>query len=186
VENQLRVLYAFAVAWLGGHTRGVIMSGQETFQPGRRDLGKLGLGSVMGAPVATRKAKAAVHPNGPGIKLCAQSGFAPTDEQLLFLKQIGAQHAGSDAQPAGARPEDRQGQPVWHAIYAVASIGTFSGGRRPSREVVGKRYYRGDTWNVRSAFFCHLEPSILPSESQYLSMGRRAKTPPALNLGPNI
>jgi len=123
VENQLRVLYAFAVAWLGGHTRGVIMSGQETFQPGRRDLGKLGLGSVMGAPVATSKAKAAVHPNGPGIKLCAQSGFAPTDERLLFLKQIGAQHAGSDAQSAGARPEDRQGQPVWHPIYAVASMG---------------------------------------------------------------
>jgi hypothetical protein len=89
----------FRSSLVGGHTSGVIMSGQETFQPGRRDLGKMALGSVMGALVATRKAKAAVHPNGPGIKLCAQSGAAPTDDQLLFLKQIGAEYVSVGAPP---------------------------------------------------------------------------------------
>ena len=66
--------------------------GQETFQPGRRDFGKVALGGVLGALLAPRKAEAAVHPNAPGIKLCAQSGANPTDDQLLFLKQIGAEY----------------------------------------------------------------------------------------------
>ena len=37
--------------------------------------------------------------NTPGIKLCAQSGATPTDEQLLFLKQIGAEYVGVGAPP---------------------------------------------------------------------------------------
>ena len=37
--------------------------------------------------------------SAPGIKLCAQASAKPTDEELLFLKQIGAEYVsvGSDA-----------------------------------------------------------------------------------------
>src|ERR1039458_1261996 len=73
-------------------------SGEETFQPGlpgRRDIGKMALGALL----APRKSKAAVHPNAPGIKLCAQSSATPTDEQLLFLKQIGAEYVSVGAPP---------------------------------------------------------------------------------------
>ena len=77
-------------------------SGEETFQPGlpgRRDIGKMALGGALGALLAPRKSKAAVHPNAPGIKLCAQSSATPTDEQLLFLKQIGAEYVSVGAPP---------------------------------------------------------------------------------------
>src|SRR5580693_4372072 len=75
------------------------MGGQDTLQPGRRDLGKMALGGVMGALLTPRKAKAMVHPNAPGIKLCAQSDATPSDDQLLFLKQIGAEYVSVGAPP---------------------------------------------------------------------------------------
>ncbi len=75
------------------------MSIRETVQPGRRDFGKMALGGVMGGLLAPRMARATVHPNTPGIKLCAQSGATPTDEQLLFLKQIGAEYVSVGAPP---------------------------------------------------------------------------------------
>ena len=40
-----------------------------------------------------------VHPNKPGIKLCAQSSAKPTDEQLLFLQQIGAEYVSVGSSP---------------------------------------------------------------------------------------
>ena len=65
----------------------------------RRDFGKLALGG-LGALLATpRAARAAVHKNAPGIKLCAQSGAKPTDDQLLFLKQIGAEYVSVGSTP---------------------------------------------------------------------------------------
>jgi mannonate dehydratase len=75
------------------------MSRQDTSQPDRRDLGKIALGSALGALLASRTSRAAVHPNEPGIKLCAQSGATPTDDQLLFLKQIGAEYVSVGAPP---------------------------------------------------------------------------------------
>src|ERR1017187_8988070 len=65
----------------------------------RRDFGKMALGSALGALVAARASKAAVHPNAPGIKLCAQSDATPSDDQLLFLKQIGAEYVSVGAPP---------------------------------------------------------------------------------------
>ena len=41
----------------------------------------------------------AMQPNQPGIKLCAQSTARPTDEQLLFLKQIGAEYVSVGSTP---------------------------------------------------------------------------------------
>jgi mannonate dehydratase len=87
---------------LGMHRRGdneVTMSGPKTGQPGRRDLGKMALGGAMGILLAPRNAKAALDPNAPGIKLCAQSGATPTDDELLFLKQIGAEYVSVGAPP---------------------------------------------------------------------------------------
>ena len=65
----------------------------------RRDFGKMALGSALGALVAPRASKAAVHANAPGIKLCAQSDATPSDDQLLFLKQIGAEYVSVQAAP---------------------------------------------------------------------------------------
>jgi mannonate dehydratase len=69
----------------------------------RREFGKMALGGTVGALLAAaRRGTAAVHQNAPGIKLCAQSGAAPSDEQLTFLKQIGAQYVSVGA-PADMR-----------------------------------------------------------------------------------
>jgi len=95
------------------------MSSQETLQPGRRDFGKMALGGAMAGLLAPRKANATVHPNAPGIKLCAQSSATPTDEQLLFLKQIGAEYVS-----VGAPPEMRtaEGFLAIKKCYADACI----------------------------------------------------------------
>jgi len=78
------------------------MNGQQTFQPGRRDLGRLAFGGALATLLAARRSGAAVHQNTPGIKLCAQSGANPSGDQLLFLKQIGAEYV-SVAAPPGMR-----------------------------------------------------------------------------------
>src|SRR6202046_3884646 len=69
---------------------------------GRREFGKLALGGALGAGAlltSVSKGSAAVHASQPGIKLCAQTGAKPTDEQLLFLKQIGAEYVSVGAPP---------------------------------------------------------------------------------------
>ena len=65
----------------------------------RRDFGKMALGGALGALLAPQPSKAGVHPNAPGIKLCAQSDATPSDDQLLFLKQIGAEYVSVRAAP---------------------------------------------------------------------------------------
>jgi mannonate dehydratase len=59
----------------------------------------MALGGALGAFLAPHASKAAVHPNAPGIKLCAQSDATPSDDQLLFLKQIGAEYVSVQAAP---------------------------------------------------------------------------------------
>ncbi len=55
----------------------------------------------MGAAalLASRSVSATVHKNDPGIKLCAQTGAKPSDDELLFLKQIGAQYVSVASTP---------------------------------------------------------------------------------------
>jgi len=75
------------------------MSEKESLRPDRRDLGRLALSGALGALLAPKASKGAVHANAPGIKLCAQTNGLSSDEQLLFLKQIGAEYVSVGAPP---------------------------------------------------------------------------------------
>ena len=68
----------------------------------RREFGKRVLaGAVGGASFLASAAKgaAAVHKNAPGIKICVQSPAVPTDDDLLFLKQLGAEYVSVASTP---------------------------------------------------------------------------------------
>ena len=65
---------------------------------GRRDFGRLTLGTLGVAALGSPSAAAAPQ-IAPGIKLCVQSSANPTDEQLLFLKQLGAGYVSVGSTP---------------------------------------------------------------------------------------
>jgi mannonate dehydratase len=70
-------------------------SGGAPFQPDRREFGRMALTGTLGAAAflgSSNRGSAAGPPNKPGIKLCAQSAASPSEEQLRFLKQIGAEY----------------------------------------------------------------------------------------------
>jgi mannonate dehydratase len=70
--------------------------------PDRREFMKLALGGTLGVAAlssASHRASASVHKNAAGIKLCAQSGAKPTDDDLLFLKQLGAEYVSVGSTP---------------------------------------------------------------------------------------
>ncbi|MDX6459603.1 MAG: hypothetical protein QOE55_3300, partial [Acidobacteriaceae bacterium] len=77
-------------------------NGQKTFEiassgfsPDRREFVKLAVGGALSAAgvfASPRTASATVHPIAPGIKLCAQAPAKPTDDDLLFLNQMGAEY----------------------------------------------------------------------------------------------
>jgi mannonate dehydratase len=71
--------------------------------PDRREFVKLALGSTLSVATLSSSsihvAAAAVHKNGAGIKLCAQTVAKPTDEDLLFLKQMGAEYVSVASTP---------------------------------------------------------------------------------------
>jgi mannonate dehydratase len=76
--------------------------------PDRREFGKLALGGTLGLRAGLSAAalmssassvSAAVHKNAPGIKLCAQTSAKPTDDELLFLKEIDAQYVSVGSTP---------------------------------------------------------------------------------------
>jgi mannonate dehydratase len=74
----------------------------EPPDPDRREFGRLAIGGTFGAAAVLNRppAVAAATPrNQPGIKLCAQSPAKPSDEQLLFLKQIGAEYVSVASTP---------------------------------------------------------------------------------------
>src|SRR5246127_2604698 len=58
--------------------------------------GALSAAGVFGSP---RAASATVHPIAPGIKLCAQAPAKPTDDDLLFLNQMGAEYVSVGSTP---------------------------------------------------------------------------------------
>ncbi|HXA50594.1 MAG TPA: mannonate dehydratase [Candidatus Acidoferrum sp.] len=66
--------------------------------PDRREFGKWA-GAIAAAMLTQGKAPAVVHPSQPGIKLCAQSSAKPTDDDLLFLKQLGAEYVSVASTP---------------------------------------------------------------------------------------
>jgi mannonate dehydratase len=72
------------------------------FTPDRREFVKLAMGgalSAAGVLTSSRTASATVHPNAAGIKLCAQVSSKPTDDDLLFLKQLGAEYVSVASTP---------------------------------------------------------------------------------------
>src|SRR5689334_19308449 len=67
-------------------------------QPDRREFHKIAaLGAA--AMLASRPSRAAVHKNDPGIKLCAQASAKPSSDDLLFLREIGAQYVSVGSTP---------------------------------------------------------------------------------------
>src|ERR1700678_3346768 len=68
----------------------------------RREFFKLAVGGALGAAAllsSSRTASGTVHQNAPGVKLSAQTGAKPTDEELLFLRQIGAEYVSVASTP---------------------------------------------------------------------------------------
>lgn len=63
----------------------------------RRGLGRLAFGAA--GALFLRRAFAATSKLVPGIKLCVQSPYNPSDEQLLFLQQLGAQYVSTPSDP---------------------------------------------------------------------------------------
>ncbi|HEV2273926.1 MAG TPA: mannonate dehydratase [Acidobacteriaceae bacterium] len=77
--------------------------------PDRREFFRLAIGSTLGVAAASLAsagtAAASVHPNGPGIKLCAQTSDQATDKELLFLRQMGAEYVSVASSPGNRTAE---------------------------------------------------------------------------------
>ena len=54
---------------------------------------------------SVRKARATVHPNAPGIKIATSAQANPTDDDLLFLQQVGVEYVSLPATPETANAE---------------------------------------------------------------------------------
>ena len=63
----------------------------------RRDFARIAFGA-LGAAVGNRTLRAQ-QANMPGVKLCVQSPANPSDDQLLFLKQLGAGYVSVGSTP---------------------------------------------------------------------------------------
>ena len=61
---------------------------------------------------------AVIHPNAPGIKISVQSPAVPSDDELLFLKQLGAQYVS-----VGSTPELRTAEGFLQIKKRYASAG---------------------------------------------------------------
>ena len=75
---------------------------EAAFAPDRREFVKLAVGGALSAAgvfASSRTASATVHPSAPGIKLCAQGAANPTDDDLLFLRQMGAEYVSVASTP---------------------------------------------------------------------------------------
>lgn len=72
------------------------------FNAERRRFGQLILGGALGAGALsslTATSSSAIHQNEPGIKLCGQFPAQPTDDDLLFLRQIGVEYVSVASTP---------------------------------------------------------------------------------------
>lgn len=70
--------------------------------PERREFVKLAIAGALGATAilsAPGSASATVHKNAPGFKLAGQAPAKPTDDDLLFFKQIGADYVSVASTP---------------------------------------------------------------------------------------
>src|SRR6266487_849783 len=72
------------------------------FNSERRKFGQIVLGGTLGAAAlftSRATSQATVHQNAPGIKLCGQFPPNPTDDDLLFLNQIGVEYVSVASTP---------------------------------------------------------------------------------------
>src|SRR5260370_4457127 len=99
--------------------------GRDTkFQPARRDLAKLAL-SGAALLSSTRKASATLRPIPPGIKIGTSAGPA-TEENMLYLKQLGVTWVSLGASPETATAEGftkmrEQCEAAGLKVYNIAS-----------------------------------------------------------------
>ena len=94
---------------------------RTAFNPDRREFVKLAVGGALGAAALMQTetaAKAAVHRSSPGMKLCAQASAKPTDEELLFLKQMGAEYVS-----VGSTPDLRTAEGFMEIKKRYADVG---------------------------------------------------------------
>ncbi|HEX3942082.1 MAG TPA: mannonate dehydratase [Acidobacteriaceae bacterium] len=79
----------------------LLKPGNMNFSADRREFVKLAVGGAVGAAFlsSARPAAATVYKNAPGIKLSAQAVAKPTDDDLLFLKQLGAEYVSVGSTP---------------------------------------------------------------------------------------
>jgi mannonate dehydratase len=92
-----------------------------TFNSTRRAFNKLALAGAMGGPAlfsAARPSFADVPKIAPGIKLCVQSSATPTDDDLLFIKQLGVEHVS-----VGSTPELRTAEGFMQIKQRYAAAG---------------------------------------------------------------
>jgi len=69
--------------------------GKANFNPGRREFAKLALAGALGGAAwmsPGQQSKAKLHNLPPGIKIAVQLGPDPSDEDLRFVKQLGAEY----------------------------------------------------------------------------------------------
>jgi mannonate dehydratase len=81
---------------LKGHTM------DSKFNPARRELGKRVFGATLGGAAffaSLGRGSATTHRNAPGIKISVQSPATPTDDDLLFLNQLGTQYVSVGSPP---------------------------------------------------------------------------------------
>ena len=97
---------------------------------GRRDFARVTLGALGTAALAGPSAHTAAPPPRPGVKLCVQSPAIPSDEQLLFLKQLGAEYVS-----VASTPELRTADGFMQIKkrYADAGITVYGASRRHLR-----------------------------------------------------
>src|SRR5207248_11320321 len=97
------------------------------FNAGRREFGKVALGAA--ALVSTRAGSATVHPNPPGIKIATSYRANPSEEDLLFLNQIGVEYVslGATQEAANAESFTRRREAYEAAGIKVYNIGSGVG-----------------------------------------------------------
>jgi mannonate dehydratase len=87
----------------------------------RREFGKRVLAGAVGGAAflaSASKGGATLYPNAPGVKISVQSSAVPTDDELLFLKQLGAEYVS-----IGAPPELRTAEGFIQIKQRYASAG---------------------------------------------------------------
>jgi mannonate dehydratase len=105
--------------------------GEASFNPERRKFAKLALAGALGGTAllsCARQGVAKLHEIPPGIKISVQVGSDPNDEDLQFVKQLGAQYVSIWVRADGATYENfmRLRSKVEAADLKVWNIGNLN------------------------------------------------------------